>query len=149
MSLTTSGGFFDTHLRKAGVDSFGHTAEFFDFLNMSPSFANQLVGQEFYIIGTAPWVDNLTYLGFILDIKLRITSNTCGEVGRQGDGFVKRIRMKRLGMAQSSRHSFDTSTGNIVERILFGETPTGCLRMRTERHGFRVFRFEAVNDFSP
>ena len=44
MSLATSGRFFDTHLRKAGVDSFTHAAQFFDFLNMSPGFANQLVG---------------------------------------------------------------------------------------------------------
>ena len=119
VSLTASRTFFDTHFRKTGGNSFCHSAQGFDFLNVAPSTTDNLVCQIFYIVGTAPGIDNLAGFGFILDIELCITSQTCGEVGRKCDSFVQCVGMQRLGMSESCRHSFHTGTCNVIERILF------------------------------
>ena len=79
--LTTGRAFFDTHLRQAGSDSFGHTAQGFNFLDMSPGTADDLVGEVFQIVGTAPGIDDLADFGFVLDVQLGVTGQTCGEVG--------------------------------------------------------------------
>ena len=149
VSLATSCALFDTHFRQAGCNSFCHTTECFNFLDMSPSTANDFVGEVFNIVGTAPRIDNLADFGFILDVQLGVTSKTSGEVGRQCDSFVQCVCMQGLGMAQSSRHSFHTSTGDVVERILFGQRPAGSLAVSTQCHGFRVLSAEALKNLSP
>src|SRR5699024_5546125 len=98
---------------------FRHTTHAFDFLDQGPTFMNQFVCQRFHVIRTCPRVDFLTDLRFFLDINLGITGDTCREVCRQCDSFVQCIRMQRLCVAQSSSHSLDTSTANVVERVLF------------------------------
>ena len=52
-------------------------------------------------------------------------------------------------MAQRCGHSFHTGTGNVVERILFGQGPAGSLRMGTQCHGFRILSAEALQDLRP
>ena len=76
MRLTAGCRFFDTHFRQAGVDSFGHTAQLFDFLNVAPGFLDQLIGEVFYIVGTAPRIDNFADFGFVLNVQLGITRDT-------------------------------------------------------------------------
>ena len=147
--LTAGSAFFDAHLRQAGRNSFCHAAQSFDFLDMRPGTADDFICQVFYIVGTAPRINDLAGFCFILDIKLCITCQTCGKVGRQRDSFVKRVGMERLGMAQSRRHGFHTSTGDIIERILFRQRPAGCLGMGTKCHGFRILRAELFQNFCP
>ena len=149
MSLTTCCRFFDTHFRKTGINSFRHTAELFDFLDMCPGFLDQLIGQCLYIIGTAPRINNFADFGFVLNVQLSITSNTSREICRQRDSFVQSVSMQRLGMPQSCCHSLDTGTRNIVERILLCQAPAGSLRMCTQSHRFGFFRAEGINDFRP
>ena len=91
---------------------------------MLPSLVNQLVGQGLYVVRTCPWVNLLADLSLVLDINLRVTSDTCREVGRQGDGLVEGIGMERLSMTQHSSHSLDTSTTYVIEWILLGQRPT-------------------------
>ena len=147
--LTTSGAFFDTHLRKAGGNSLGHAAQCFDFLDMSPSAFDDLVGEVFHIVGAAPWVDDLADFGFILNVELGVTSQTCGEVGRQCDSFVERVGMQGLGVTESCGHSFHTGTADVVEWILFSKGPAGGLGVSTQSHGFRIFCAEALQDLCP
>ncbi len=66
-------------------------------------------------------VDFLTNHGFFLNIDLRITGNTCGEVGRQCDSLIESIRVQRLCVSESSGHSFDTGTADVVERVLLSQ----------------------------
>ena len=147
--LTTSGAFFDTHLRKACGDSLGHAAQCFDFLNVCPCTFDDLVGEVFHIVGAAPWIDDLADFGFILDVKLGVTSQTSREVGRQSDCFVECVGMQGLGVTERCRHSFHTGTADVVEWILFGEGPAGGLGVGTECHGFRILCAEAFEDLCP
>ena len=149
ISLTTGRAFFDTHLRQAGSDSFGHTAQGFNFLDVRPGTADDLVGEVFQIVGAAPRIDDLADFGLVLDVQLGVTCQTCGEVGRQRDGFVQCVGMQGLGVAQCRGHSFHTGTGDVVERILFGEGPAGSLGVGTQCHGFRILGAEALQNLRP
>ena len=52
-------------------------------------------------------------------------------------------------MTQSRRHGFHTSTGDIIERILFRQRPAGCLGMGTKCHGFRILRAKLFQNLCP
>ena len=110
---------------------------------------NQFVRQRFHIVRTSPRVDFLTDLCFFLDINLSVTSDTCREVCRQSDRFVQCVRVQRLRVPQSGSHSFNTSTANVVERILFGQRPTRSLAVSTQSQRFRVLGTEALHDLRP
>ena len=105
--------------------------------------------EAFDIVGTSPRVDGAAHLRLFLDVNLRVTGDTCGEVGRQGDGLVQRVGVQRLGVSQRSAHSLDAGTADVVERILLGERPTRGLTVRTQRHGLRVLRVELLHDLGP
>lgn len=119
--LRTCSCFFDTHLRNTGFDSFRHTTQFFNFLNEFPSLVSQLVCQRLYIVRTTPRVNILADISFFLNINLSVTCDTCREVRRQRNSLVKCIGVQRLSMSQCSSHGLDTSTANIVKRILLGQ----------------------------
>ena len=57
--------------------------------------------------------------------------------------------MQTLGVSQRGGHRFDRGTRHVVERILFGQRPTGSLRVRTQRQRFRIFRVELLDDLRP
>ena len=82
---------FDTHLWKSSLDSFSHTAELLDFLNVLPRLVHEFVGQCLHVVRTCPWVDFLADFCLVLDVNLRVTCDTCREIGRQSNRFVKRI----------------------------------------------------------
>ena len=88
---------------------------------MLPCLVGNLVGQRLYIVGTTPRVNVLTDIGLFLNIDLRITRDTCREVGRQSDGLVEGVGVQRLCMTQCGCHSLDTGTAYVVERILLGQ----------------------------
>ncbi len=148
-SLTASCGFFNSHLRQTSFDSFCHTTQLLNFLNKGPAATNQLLSQSFYIVGAAPRIDNFANFGFILDVQLSVTSNTSGEISRQSNSFVQSVGVQRLGVTQSCAHSFNTSTSYVVERILFGQRPTGRLAVSTQSQRFRILRTKGINNLSP
>ena len=92
--LSASSSLFDTHLRHTGFDSLSHTAKRFDFLDVFPSLVSDFVGEGFYIVRTAPWVDFATDFSLLLDVNLSVTSDTSREIGRKSDCFVERVGVK-------------------------------------------------------
>ena len=80
-----------------------------------------LVGEGFDVVGTRPGIYFAADVGFLLDVDLGVTGDTCREVRRQGDRLVQCVGVQRLGVAQSGSHRLDSRTGYVVERILLGE----------------------------
>ncbi len=116
---------------------------------MLPCLVHQLLGERFDIVRAAPRVDFLTNLGLFLNVNLCITSNTSREVGRQGDCLVECVGVKRLSMSECGTHSLDTSTTDIVERVLLRERPTGGLAVGTQRHRLGVLGTERFDNLCP
>ena len=85
---------------------------------MLPSLVHEFVGQALYVVRTCPRVDLLTDESFLLDVDLRVTSDTSGEVGRQSNRFVEGVGVERLRVPEGCTHSFDTRTTDVVEGIL-------------------------------
>ena len=52
-------------------------------------------------------------------------------------------------MSQSGTHCLNTGTSHIIERILFGQRPTGSLRVSTQSQRFRIFRIELLYNLRP
>ncbi len=121
--LCTGGSFLDLKFRKSGFDSLRHTAEFLDFLNMFPSTMSDFVGKRLYIIAASPRVNLFGDICLVLNVNLRVTGDSCREVGRQRDSLVKRVCMQRLGMSENGSHSLHTCAANVVERILLCQRP--------------------------
>ena len=89
--LRTCSCFLDTHFRNTCFDSGCHTAEFLNLLDMRPFLVGNLLGKGLYVVGTSPRVNLLADFGFLLDINLRVTSDTSGEVGRKGNRLVEGV----------------------------------------------------------
>ena len=149
MSLSTCCSLLDFQFRQTGLDSLGHTAQFLDFLDMLPGAVSDLVCKALHVVGTAPGIDLLADVGLFLDIDLGVARDTCREVGRQRDGLVEGVGVKRLGVAQNGAHGLDAGTSHIVEGILLGERPSGSLAVRTQRQRFRVLGVELLHDPGP
>ena len=85
------------------------------------------MGQALNVITTSPWVDGATGTAFLLQEQLGITSNTCREVGWQGQGFIQGIGVQALGVTLGRGHRLNTGTGHIIKHILCSQAPTGGL----------------------
>ena len=116
---------------------------------MVPSLAGDFVGELLYIVGTGPRVDFAANLRFVLDINLGVAGYTRTEVGRQGNSLVEGIGVERLGVAENGCHGFHAGAAHVVERVLFGERPSGGLRVGAEHHRLRVLGAEALGDLGP
>ena len=148
-SLSTGRSLLDTHLWQTCLDGLCHTAQLLDFLDVLPSLVIQLVGELLNIVRAGPRVDVLADLRLVLDVDLRVTSDTSREVCRQGDGFVEGVGVQRLGVTKHGSHSLDTGTTHIVEGILLCQRPTGRLRVCAESHRLGVLRTEALYNLGP
>ena len=102
--LGTGCSLFDAHLGKTRLDGLGHTAQFLDFLDVLPCLGIELLGEFLHVVGTCPWVDVLAHLGLVLDVNLRVACDTCGEIGRKGNGLVQGIGVQGLGVTQYGSH---------------------------------------------
>lgn len=107
------------------------------------------VGKSFNIVGTSPWVNLLCNVGFLLDINLGVTRDTCREVGRKCDSLVKSVGVKRLSVSESGTHCFDTCAANVVERVLLGERPTRGLRVGTQGKRLGILGVELAYNLGP
>ena len=88
---------------------------------------HQLVGQSFNVIGTGPWIDNARDAGFFLKVDLRVACDARGEIRGQREGFVQCICVERLRVSESRGQSLDAGANDIVEGVLGGQAPSGCL----------------------
>ena len=57
--------------------------------------------------------------------------------------------MQRLGVTLGGGHRLDAGAGHVVERVLGGQRPARCLRMRAQRLRFRVLGVEVRDQFAP
>ena len=60
--LAAGSRFLDAQLGHTGINGFGHSADFFNFINNLGGFTNNPIRQGFKIIGTCQWIDHLTNL---------------------------------------------------------------------------------------
>ena len=139
----------DFHLGPAGFDSLGHAAHLVDFFDDGPSLVGHFLGQLFHHVGTAPRIDHVADMGFFLDDDLRVAGDARREIGRQRDGFVKRIGVQRLRAAEDRRHGFDGGANHVVVRILLGQRPARGLAVRTQHLRFRALGVETGHDTVP
>ena len=52
-------------------------------------------------------------------------------------------------MTKSGAHGFDTGTSYVVEGVLLGERPSGCLGVGTQRERFGIFGIELLDNLGP
>ena len=57
--------------------------------------------------------------------------------------------MERLGVAQGCAHGLDTGAANVVEGVLLGERPAGCLRVGAECERLGVLGVELLDNLCP
>ena len=107
------------------------------------------MGKLFDIVGAGPGIDDAGDFGLLLEVELRVARDAGGEISRQRDGLVQRIRMQRLGVAQDGGHGLNARADHIVVRVLRGQTPAGGLAMRAQRQGFHVFGSKLLDQLGP
>ena len=95
-------GILDFFLDVALSDSFGSATEFVNLFNVFPSFFFDLVGQSFYIVGTAQRVDGVSQAGFVRNDLLSTQSDGNGFSGRQSQSFVLGVGVQGLGATHNS-----------------------------------------------
>ena len=147
--LPSGGRLFDTHLWQTCLNGPGHASQLLYLLNMGPPLANKTVGEVLHVIRTSPGIDYLADACFILDVELGVPRYAGRKVGRQGDGFVKGVGVKGLGVPEGGGHSLNARPCHVVERILSGQAPPGGLAVGAERHGFRALRPETFDYLCP
>ncbi|OQB97069.1 MAG: hypothetical protein BWX86_00461 [Verrucomicrobia bacterium ADurb.Bin122] len=149
LGLAAGGGFLDAELRDAGLDGLGHAAHFLDFVEVGAGLGDELLREGFDVVAAAPRIDDITNAGFLLELELGVARDAGREVGGQRDGFVERVGVQGLRVAGGGSHGFEAGAGDVVERVLLGERPTGGLRVRAQGARLRVLRVEAVDDLGP
>jgi hypothetical protein len=82
-------------------------------------------------------------------IELRVAGDAGRKLGRQRNGFVKRVGVQRLGAAENCRHRFDGGADDVVVRILLGQRPAGRLAVRAQHHRLRALGVELGHDAMP
>ncbi len=147
--LFVGGAGFDLHLGPAGFDGLGHAAHRLDFLDDAPGLVGHVLGQLFHHVGTGPRIDDVGDVGFFLDDQLRVAGDAGRELGRQGNGFVERIGVQRLGAAEDRRHRLDGGADDVVVRVLLGQRPAGSLAVRAQHHRLGVLGAETGHDAVP
>ena len=90
-------GILNFFLDVAFSDSFRSAAEFINFLNVIPAFSFDLIGQSFYIVGTAQRVNGVSQAGFVSNDLLSTQSDGYGFSGRQSQSFVFGVGVQGLG----------------------------------------------------
>lgn len=82
-------------------------------------------------------------------MKLGVAGDAGGEVRRQGNRFVQRVRVQGLRMAAGGGQGLNAGAGDVVERVLFREGPAGSLGVRAQGQGLRVLGIELLDEFGP
>ena len=125
---------FDAHLGNAGLDGLGHSAQRFDLLDVLPRLVHQVVGQRLDIVAARPRVDYFGDAGLFLQVDLRVAGDARRKIRGQRDGFVERVGVQRLRVAQNGGQRFHAGARHVIEDVLRGEAPARGLAMRAQRH---------------
>ena len=120
-----------------------------DFLDAVPRLFRKLVSEPLDIVAAAPRVDDAGRPGLLLDEKLGVARDAGGEIRRQRERFVERVRMQGLRAAMRRREGFDAGANHVVEHVLRRERPAARLAVRAQAHGFRVFGAEVLHELRP
>ena len=91
LGLLAGGRLLNSHLGDAGLDGFGHAAQFLHLLDVCPGLVGDFVRQALHVVGSGPRIDHLADVGLFLQIYLCVTRNAGRKVGRQGDGLVQGV----------------------------------------------------------
>src|SRR5215467_9935682 len=75
---------------------------------------------------------------------LSAQGDSCGIFGRQSEGLIVGIGMKRLRASKHGGHSLNGDAGNIVFWLLSSERNTCCLRVKAHPGGARILRPESL-----
>ena len=142
-------GFLDPQFGDALSDGLGHPATFTDLGDVGSGPLCEFVSQPLQIVGTGPRVDRAGGAGFLLQQQLGVARDARGEVCGQRQSLVEGIGVQRLGVPLGRGHCLDTGAGDVVERILCGQRPSGGLRMRPQRQRFRVLRTKPGDQLAP
>ncbi len=147
--LGAGGGLFDPALRQAGLDGLGHAAHGLDLGDVGARLIRQVPGQAFDRGRAAPGVDRAGDSALELQQELGVPCDAGREIGRQGDGFVERIGVQRLGPAEDRGHGFDGGAGDVIENVLGREAPAGGLAMAPQHGRARVLGRELGHKLRP
>ena len=131
--LGAGGGFLDAELRNAFDGGLGHAAGGLHFFDVGAGPLRQLFGEPLNVVGASPWVDGPHRAGFLLQQQLGVPGNAGGEVGGQGQCLIQRIGVQRLGVALGCGHGLNAGARHVIEHVLGGQRPTGCLRVCAQR----------------
>ena len=142
-------GFLDAELGDAGLDRLGHAAQFLDLLDVAPGFFRKLLRQPLDIERAAPRIGDARRAAFLLQHDLGVAGDARGEIGRQRQRLVERVRMQRLGVALRCRHGLDAGAADVVEHVLRGQRPARGLAVGAQRQRARILRIELLHQLGP
>ena len=121
------------YLIEAGKDAFdgglGHAAGGLHFFDVGAGPLCQLFGEPLNVVGAGPRVDGPHRAGFLLQQQLGVPGNAGGEVGGQGQRLIQRVGVQRLGVALGCGHGLNAGARHVIEHVLGGQRPAGCLRV--------------------
>ena len=115
-------GLLNPHFGQPALDRCCHAAHLLHLTNETARFLKQLICEVLHVVGSCPRVHCPRHPRLFLQVKLRISGNPCGKVGRQGDRLVQGIGVKRLRATKYSSEGLDGCTCHVVEGILLGKT---------------------------
>src|SRR5574344_1105792 len=129
---------------------FRSAAQFINLLNVVHSFFLDLVGQSFYIVGTAERIDGVSQAGLVSYDLLSTQSDGYGFSGRQSQSFILGVGVQGLSATHYSCCNLQSNTNDVVVRLLSGQHRTSGLGMETQHHGFSFLCMETIlHDASP
>jgi hypothetical protein len=147
--LLICGAALDLHFCPAGFDGVRHAAHAVNFLDDLPGLVSEILGQPLHHVGTGPGVDDVGDMRLFLDHQLGVAGDARRELGRQGDGFVKRVGVQRLRATKNRGHCFDGRAHDVVVGILLGQRPARSLAVRAQHARLRILRPELLHRLPP
>ena len=127
-------------LKEAGLDRRNNAAEGLDPGKVCLRFVFKAVCHRFHKVAAAKGIDRVGHTRLTCDKLLRPQSNLHGLLGRQGQRFIHRIRMQRLGSAKNPCEGLQRRPHDIILGLLPGQRAPGCLRMKAKHHRTRILR---------
>ena len=138
-------GRLDPELRPAALDGARHAADRLDLLEDRPRAVRHVLRQALHHVRARPRIDDAADVRLLLQQHLRVAGDARGEVRRQRDGLVERVRVQRLRAAEHGGHRLDRRAHDVVVRVLLGERPAGRLAVRAQHQRLRVLRRERLS----
>ena len=101
------------------------------------------------MVAATPRVDRAGGAALLLEEELSVAGDASGEVGRQRQSLVERIRVQRLGVALRRGHGLDAGADDVAVDILRRQRPPARLAVGPQRQRLRVLRIELLHELRP